>query len=112
MRHVLRLGALAATLAFAGAAFADAQPKVRIAARAPLRLAGSGFVAAEKVAVEVEYRGETYTDRTRATAEGTFTATFAEVRVGRCGRDVEIRATGNRGSRFHVTLHQPACSST
>jgi hypothetical protein len=112
MRHLARLTVLAALLVFAGAALADSPPRVRIAANSPLRLNGSGFVAAEKVAVEVEFRGDTYASRTRATDAGTFTAVFAGVRVTRCGHDVEIRAIGNRGSRFHVTLHQPACSST
>src|SRR5436190_22621136 len=112
MRPLARLSIVAAALVFAGAALADSPPRVRIAASAPLRLDGSGFVAAEKVAVEVEYRGDTYLSRARASEAGTFTATFAAVRITRCGHDVGIRATGNRGSRFHVTLHQPACSST
>jgi hypothetical protein len=111
MRKLTRLGVAAAALAFAGGALADSPPKVRITGNAPLRLAGSGFESAETVVVTVEYRDDTYRSKTRASDAGTFTATFAGVRIQRCGSDVEIRATGGRGSRFHVTLHQPACSS-
>jgi hypothetical protein len=112
MRHLTRVLLVACLLVFAGAALADTQPKVRLTARAPLRLTGSGFAAGERVTVVVEYRGETHKAKTSATDDGAFVAVFPDLRIGRCGHDVEIRATGSKGSRFQITLHQPACADT
>jgi hypothetical protein len=113
MRRIAKTALIAGAVVLvgAGAALAATQPRVRIAANAPLKLSGSGFVAGEKVTVVVEYRRDEYRDKARASAEGTFTATFEDVRISRCGHEIEITATGSRGSRFHVTLHQLACSS-
>jgi hypothetical protein len=108
----VKLGAaLAATLAAAAVASAAVSPHLRIAARAPLQLAGTGFRPGELVSVRVDYADETYRRKARAANGGTFSARFPEIRLARCGRDLAVGASGNRGSRVRYTLHQLACAS-
>ena len=101
---------LSAALAVTLAAVA-VTPHVRITARAPLQLSGSGFRAGELVSVKVAYADETQRRKARASNTGAFSVRFRGIRLARCGRDLDVTASGNRGSRVRYTLHQLACAS-
>jgi hypothetical protein len=110
MARTALLAALGALL-LVGAGTAATTPRVRIADNSPFELAGSGFVAGEKVFVTVEFRSTTYERSVRAGDAGAFRVRFAEVKLSRCGPDLDIRVRGNRGSRVQFTLHHLHCDT-
>jgi hypothetical protein len=110
MRTLLVAAALAAACT-APVALA-AKPALRIADLTPLTLSGANFQAGERVLVRAEYAGDTTFRKAVATRVGRFTVTFPGIRVSRCATsDLEVLATGSRGSRLEFVLHHLDCSS-
>ena len=87
------------------------RPAVRIVDLQPVVLKGSDFASLERVRLTVRV-GErsSVAKRLRAGARGRFSVTFPEYRLGRCGNELAMTATGSRGSRVAWVLTQPACS--
>jgi len=87
------------------------RPVVRIVDLQPVVLKGSDFASLERVRLTVRV-GErsSVAKRLRAGARGRFSVTFPEYRLGRCGNELAMTATGSRGSRVSWVLTQPACS--
>lgn len=98
---------LVLTLALAGAAVATpTRPALSLADRSPLALRGTGFVPREAVRVVVVAAGERRVRLVRASARGTFVATFAGVSVhDACS--LVARAVGSR--RSYAKLPLPLC---
>ncbi len=94
------LAAVAATGLLAAA------PTLTLAEVDPLRLAGAGFAARERVRVTVTSAGERRTRLVRARRDGRFRVTSRAVRA--C-EGVEARATGRRGRRASLSLSAFSC---
>lgn len=86
------------------------QPSLRVLERHPLVVQGLSFKPAERVVVVLSARSESRV-RVRASASGSFTATFGDAPISRCERFV-VRAFGALGSRAALkTFPLPACIS-
>ena len=81
----------------------SARPKLTIASMNPLRVAGSGFKARERVVLSVGRRRKAVT----ADARGRFTAGFGRAM---CSGGT-ILAVGSRGSRAAVRLPRTVCAA-
>jgi hypothetical protein len=99
----------------AGAAEGDAgrsAPHLKLLATAPPVVRGTAFRAHERVRLVLRRRvGQPTIGHASADSAGTFVATFAGVRVNRCG-GFSIVATGSEGSRATLVrpMPLPACS--
>lgn len=100
-----------ATLLPASLDAAAVRPSLRIVERDPLTLVGRAFRAEELVRVTVR-SGATTTRIRKARADGTgkFTLAFAGVRLDRCSGDLEVTASGARGSKATFTLRRLDCA--
>ncbi len=87
----------------------EAQTKVRMLDAAPLTLRGVGFARHESVRLTVSLGERTSVRKLRASAAGTFTTVFRELRYGRCGPPLEVAATGSRGHRVSWGLVPLSC---
>ena len=97
------IGATVATVALLAGA-----PTLTVAELDPLRLAGAGFVARERVRVTVTSADGRRTRHVRARRGGRLRVTFRGVDV--CD-GVEARAVGNRGSRASLSFSAFSCAS-
>jgi hypothetical protein len=110
MKAVAMIAAIA--LSAAPPAFAATSDRdgatLRLRDRAPLVVAGSGFLRGERVRIVLS--GETAARGiVRAGRAGAFVVTFADTTVHRCDL-VRVVATGGRGSRATLkVLPPPAC---
>jgi hypothetical protein len=84
-----------------GATEARRHPSVAVTKEDPVVVAGRGFVARERVAVRVVIGRRAFTRTVRATATGTFRATFAEADA-QC-HPYSVAARGGEGSRATQT---------
>jgi len=97
-------------LAPATAPGAADRPQLRIERWRPTTVAGFGFHAREGVRLTLHYRGGVRTRRTRAHANGKFSAAFADVAIDRCTR-YSVTATGSAGSHARLARRQlPECA--
>jgi hypothetical protein len=102
-------------LAAGAAAGSDADrsaPHLKLVATAPPTVRGSAFRAHERVRLVLRRRvGAPTISHAGADSAGTFVATFAGVRVNRCG-GFSIVATGSAGSRATLLrpMPMPTCS--
>jgi hypothetical protein len=116
MAHPRRLALIAAGLAAAVAAAvvialpstASSQASLRVADRSPLKLAGRGFEADERVRIRVQVAGERTTRRVRASESGGFRAAFSGLHLEPCTA-MTATATGGSGSRAKVTRVRRGC---
>lgn len=107
LRGALVAASLLAVASAAPAAVGD--PVVRIADTDPLVVRGVRFQASERVTLRVAIRGGPQETRLiRATPRGSFTATFASLRVTTCDA-FSVRAVGWRGSRAGYVQLPPPC---
>ena len=103
---VLAFGLLASALPAGGGAAAE-KPALRLAKRAPLTIVGLRFQAGERVTIIVNGTSGERALRT-ATPEGSFTARFEKLALGRCD-GLFVRASGSRGSRAVLKRPAPMC---
>jgi len=115
MRHTFRvvrgmvLAAVVIALVWASAGLSSTprpKPHLRVLDRAPLTLKGTYFRSRERVRITV-VTTETRTRTVRAARDGSFTAQFDAVAVGRCG-GLALQAVGAQGSRASVKVLQQA----
>jgi hypothetical protein len=85
------------------------RPTLKLTRTNPLSLAGSRFVARERVRVTVTVPGEqAAAKRVTASRRGSFTVTFHNVEYDRCN-SLFGRAVGSEGSRAALKLPAPQC---
>src|SRR5262249_33700689 len=89
------LVAIAAVLVSSGLAATTAKPSVRIRTLAPFSVRGTHFKAKERVTVTLDRK---WVRHARASANGSFVATFANVTVNRCTAAAVV-VVGHQGSR-------------
>ncbi len=85
------------------------QTKVRILDTAPLTLRGVGFARDERVGLKVSLGEQVAVRKLRASDAGAFTASFREMRYGRCGPSLVVKAVGSRGSSVSWELVPLEC---
>lgn len=105
--NVVQRGLLIVALlgVFAGTASAARTPTLRLVRAEPLTLAGGGFAARDVVRVTVTSDGTTVRRSVRASARGTFSASFPAVSYDRCSDRLNATARGRSG---FVTLKLPS----
>jgi hypothetical protein len=108
MRLAVVVNALAAALAFASAAPSAAGARLRVVAKHPLTVVGSGFRSDERVTVTAIVAGRHVTT-VRASTSGRFRLRFRRVRVKRCAFYI-ITARGSLAS-FAIVRSRAACAS-
>jgi hypothetical protein len=92
----------------AAAAPGQGRPLLRLAELNPFVVRGVGFQPGERVRVALSARATTI--RTVAASDdGRFTASFGDVRLGRCSAWA-VSAAGSRGSRALLKLPPPMCA--
>ena len=100
-------------LALAATASPSAQSErratLRLAGTEPLTLAGSRFVARERVRVTVTVNEDERERVVRARSDGRFRVSFAGVVVDRCNSAVRAVARGAAGSRAALKLPELLC---
>jgi hypothetical protein len=106
---LLTATALALVIAAASSAGSSA-PVLHVSSLAPFTVTGTRFQASERVRVLLGEAAPRVV-RVRATARGTFVATFTGVSVQRCDGYV-VRASGSRGSTAVVRTRSLSCAST
>ena len=104
----------AAAVALAGASGADGVSTrtgtLRLADTNPLTVTGARFLARERVVVRATLDGSRLIRRARASAAGRFTTTFTGHAVHRCSWELDVSATGSRGTEAVLKLRaQPQC---
>jgi hypothetical protein len=102
MRGLVVVTVLASTLGIGlapASAGSDRQTRVRMLDMAPLTLRGVGFARDERVSLKVSLGEQTTARKLRANDAGVFTTTFRELRYGRCGGSLAVKAVGSHGSR-------------
>ena len=105
VRRLVGLGALLALLVIAAPApGASPAPSLRMAGTSPVRLAGAGFSAGERVRVRAWAGGERRSRRVRANSRGRFRVSFAGMALDPCAEVLSATATGSRG--HHATLKE------
>jgi hypothetical protein len=112
MRGLLVVTVLASTLGVglvSASADADRLTRVRMLDAAPLTLRGVGFARDERVSLKVSLGERTTVRKLQANDAGVFTTTFRELRYGRCGGSLTVKATGSRGSRVSWELVPLEC---
>jgi hypothetical protein len=112
MRGLVLFTALASALSLGVAGSAegtDVQTRVRMLDPAPLTLRGVDFGRHELVRLTVSLGEKTAARKLRASDAGAFTARFPELRYGRCGPPLSVKAVGSRGSRVSWKLVPLAC---
>lgn len=94
----------------AGAPAASTAPALQVRSFAPFSVTGTHFQPWEHVHVTLGSRAA-HVMRVRATARGTFVATFRGVTVERCDGYV-VRAVGSKGSVAVARARPLMCAST
>jgi hypothetical protein len=102
------LVAIAALAVAAPAATPRAKPSLRVVDTSPLAVRGAAFHVRERVRVQVS-GSATALRIVRASAVGTFTATFPAVFVDRCSDSLAVVAVGTSGARASVKLVPIEC---
>jgi hypothetical protein len=106
---VVVLGAVLLGWAAGASSARSDRPTLRLRGTEPLSLAGSRFVARERVRVTVIVPGEqAAARRVTASRRGSFTVTFPSVDYDRCN-SLFGRAVGSEGSRAALKLPAPQC---
>jgi hypothetical protein len=100
--------ALAAALAFAAAAPSAGGARLRVVAKHPLTVVGSGFRSDERVTVTAIVAGK-HVATVRASTSGRFRLRFRRVQVKRCAAYV-IAARGSLAS-FAIVRARSACAA-
>jgi hypothetical protein len=106
---LLVLVALAASATGSSQASAP-QPKLRVFADVPVRVAGVGFHARERVKVTFTADG-VWRKNLRATRSGRFTAVFPAATLDRC-LGYSVLARGATGARATLKVMPVACAPT
>jgi hypothetical protein len=88
---------------------ATAKPALRLAAKHPLAINGTGFKHRERVTVSAVASGTRNVDRVRANSAGAFTATFENVDYDPCSSELRVRAVGARGSTATLKIPYREC---
>jgi hypothetical protein len=103
------VAAVAGFAAAAGPAPANTQgtAALRLVDQNPVTLRGSGFKRRERVSISAASGGPRLVRVVRATAAGTFTVVFTQLRFDPC--DLEARAVGGSGSRAVLKLPERMC---
>ena len=86
-----------------------AKPTLRLVAKSPAKLRGTGFKARERVRVTLVVDETSRVRTVRATTAGAFTATFEGMAATDPCSAIGARAVGSRGSRAALKLPQRMC---
>ncbi len=93
----------AAVLAVASPALATGSPKLHLVRAQPVIVRGTGFRAAERIAVRLAVEGAVHTRLVHASTSGRFTVSFPRVSLSHCIAYLVV-ARGSLGS--HATLRR------
>jgi hypothetical protein len=74
-------------------------PHLRLLDASPVRIAGSGFAAGERVRVRARAGGAKRTRHVRANAHGRFRVRFKHLAQDPCGESLSVTARGSDGHR-------------
>jgi hypothetical protein len=99
------------TGAFAAAAAASPNPALRLSSSSPLVVAGTHFRPLGTVKVTVSMPGKSSLS-TRTSRRGTFSLSFAKLKLAACGSTVKVQAFGARGESATLWFPRPSCTVT
>ena len=86
-------------------------PVVRVAADAPITVAGSGFRKQEAVSVAILMGRHQLTAATITSADGEFTVRFAGTKLDRCATPLVVSARGDQTGVVTATLPMRECAA-
>ena len=100
---------VAIALVVGGPAQGAAAPRLRMVGASPLRLAGSGFSAGERVRVRARAGLAKRTRHVRADSHGRFRVRFAHLAQDPCSTSLRATATGSGGHRASLERARRLC---
>jgi hypothetical protein len=92
-----------------GEAGCDGSPRLRLAGAQPVKLAGSGFCAGERLRVRARAGESSRTRRVRADDSGAFRVRFGQLRFDPCTSDFRAFARGSGELRASLKHAQKLC---
>jgi hypothetical protein len=111
MTTSVRFAATALAISIALVADAAQPPVVRVAADAPVTVAGSGFREHEPVRVTIVMGTRRFAGAAVASAAGEFNVRFAGTRLDRCATPLVVSARGELTGLVTATLPPRECAA-